>query len=89
MTKSSHEIEVRNHYVVLDDDETWTIESGAFVVPSVFITPEVLEDLEHGDSKAFKNDIPRISVEMLIDKLERAGLWNTIVDELIEEGKQT
>jgi len=73
---------VQTHYVVLEDGETWTTESGAYIVPARFITPDMASKLGDNDGKVFKNDIPRISVEMLIGALERAGMWDTIVDEI-------
>jgi hypothetical protein len=78
---------IETHYVVFEDGETWISESGAYVVPARFITSYIAEDLDNSDGKVFKNDIPRISVEMLIDALERAGLWDAIVDEAAKQGR--
>jgi len=77
-----------SHYVVFEDGETWTSEYSAFIVPSRFISSEMAAAIADNETKVFKNKTPRISVEMLIDTLERAGLWDTIVDELIEEERE-
>lgn len=78
--------EVKSHYVVFEDGETWMTENGAYVVPREFLTPQDVEDLEAGD-KVLKSKIPRISVAAMIDAMESTGMWKGFLKELSAESK--
>ena len=71
-------------YIVLDDDETWS--TGAYVIPEEILTAEQAERLEESDDKVFKNDdVPRISIDTMVEMLKGAGLWKGILANLKAE----
>lgn len=68
-------------YVVLDDDETWSMDG--YVVLDASLTKDQRDDLRAGDNKVFKYEaIPFISIAELIEMLDNAGLWDRVVEEL-------
>lgn len=68
-------------YVVLDDDETWSMDG--YIVLDASLTKDQRDDLRAGDSKVFKYEaIPFISIAELIEMLDNAGLWDRVVEEL-------
>lgn len=71
-----------NFYVVLDDDETWSMDG--YIVLDASLTQGQRDDLRAGD-KVFKYEgVPFISIDELIEMLDKAGLWERIVEELTE-----
>lgn len=70
-----------NFYVVLDDDETWSCDG--YIVLDASLTKEQRDEVHEGASKVFKYEaVPFISIDELIEMLDNAGLWETIVEEL-------
>lgn len=67
-------------YVVLDDDETYSMDG--YIVLDGSLSQAQRDDLEAGD-KVFKYEgVPFISIDELIEMLELAGLWGRILEEL-------
>lgn len=84
--KDEENDEVKSHYIVFEDGETWITEHGAYVVPREFLTPQDVEDLEAGD-KVLKSKIPRISVAAMISAMEDTGMWRDFLKDLSAESK--
>lgn len=80
---------MRDHkkfYLVLDDDETWSMDG--YIVLDESLTEKQREDCRACDASVFKTQgIPRITIDELIEVLDAAGLWKTIVEELAHANK--
>lgn len=69
-------------YVVLDDDETYS--GDGYIVLRDSLTEQQIAEVQAGE-KVFKTQgIPFITIDQMIALLEDAGLWDRVVEELME-----